>query len=209
VTVRLFGSDAALVDERLHEGVVLGDLGELAVAEHIAPRVADVNEPKFVASEQDCGERSAHALELGIALDVGSDRRIALPHRIVELGEQIAPGLVVVEMREGGDHQLGCHLAGGVAAHPIGQRQQSCARVDGVFVVGADKPTVAARGVTEDERHGRSSITVLPIRTGVPIGTRTAVVTLSLSRYVPLVDPRSSTYHSAPCWDNLAWRVEA
>src|SRR6202012_5477661 len=57
--------------------------------------------------------------------------------------------------------------------------------------------------------HGRNSIAVLPIRTGVPIGTRTAVVTFALSRYVPLVDPRSSTYHSEPRWDSRACRVEA
>ncbi|KAA1246516.1 hypothetical protein F0Q45_23220 [Mycobacterium simiae] len=30
--------------------------------------------------------------------------------------------------------------------------------------------------------HGRNSIAVLPIRTGTPIGTRTAVVTFALSR---------------------------
>jgi len=68
---------------------------------------------------------------------------------------------------------------------------------------------VAAGRVSEDETHGRNSITVLPIRTGVPIGTLTAVVTFALSRYVPLVDPRSSTYHSEPRGDSLACRVDA
>ena len=103
-------------------------------------------------------------------------------------------------MREGGDHQLRRDLTGRVAAHAVGQRQQAGTGVHGVFVVGADQAAVAAGGVAEDEGHGRNSITVLPTRTGVPIGTRTAVVTFARSRYVPLVDPRSSTYHSAPRW---------
>ena len=134
-----------------------------------------------------------------------------LPSRTAasSLAQQVAAGLVVVEVSQRGDHQLGGHFAGGVAAHAVGQGQQSRTGVDGVFVVGADQPTVAASGVTKDQGHGRNSITVLPIRTGVPIGTRTAVVTFALSRYVPLVDPRSSTYHSEPRGDSLACRVEA
>ena len=145
----------------------------------------------------------------GSALDVCGDRRVALVHRRVELAEQVAAGLVVVEVCQRGDHQLGGDLAGGVAAHAVGERQQSRAGVHRVFVVGADQAAIAACGVAEDKCHGRSSITVLPIRTGVPIGTRTAVVTFALSRYVPLVDPRSSTYHSEPRCDSRAWRVDA
>src|SRR5581483_7908381 len=168
-----------------------------------------MNKSKFVAREQDCGERGAHALEFGVVLDVSGDRRIALANGLVELGKQVAAGLVIVEVGERGDDELGGDLAGGMTAHPVRQRKQPRPCVNGVFVVGAHQPAVAARGVTKDEGHGRNSITVLPIRTGVPIGTRTAVVTLSLSRYVPLVDPRSSTYQSGPCCDRRACRVDA
>ncbi len=209
VAVRFLGGDAALVDQGLDERVVLGDLVEFAVAEQIAARVTDVDEAKSVAREQDCGERGAHALEFGVGLDVGGDRGVALVDGLVELAEEVTTRLVVVEVRERGDHQLGGDLARGVTAHAVGQGQQPGAGVDRVFVVGADQAAVAARRVAEDERHGRSSITVLPIRTGVPIGTLTAVVTFALSRYVPLVDPRSSTYHSAPRWDRRACRVDA
>ena len=118
-------------------------------------------------------------------------------------------GLVVVEVCQRGDHQLGGHLAGRVPAHAVGQGEQPRARVDGVLIVGAHQAAVAAGGIAKDEGHGRNSITVLPICTGVPTGTRTAVVTFALSRYVPLVDPRSSTYHSEPRGDSLAWRVDA
>lgn len=168
-----------------------------------------MHEPKSVAREQDRRQRGSHALEFGIGLDLRCDRGVALPHRGVQLAQQIAAGLVVVEVGERGDHQLGGDLTRGVTAHAVGEGEQPRPGVDGVLVVRPDEATVAARGVSKHQCHGRSSITVLPIRTGVPIGTRTAVVTLALSRYVPLVDPRSSTYHSEPRGDSLACRVEA
>ena len=99
-----------------------------------------------------------------------------------QLVEQITAGLVVIEMRQCGDYQLGGYFASGVAAHTVGQGQQPCARVHRVLVVGAYETTVAAGGVAEGQGHGRSSITVLPTCTGVPMGTRTAVVTFDRSR---------------------------
>ena len=44
------------------------------------------------------------------------------------------------------------------------------------------KAAIAAGGISQDQGHGRNSIAVLPIRIGVAIGTRTAVVTFALSR---------------------------
>ena len=81
----------------------------------------------------------------------------------LELAEEIAAGFVVVEMGECGDHQLRSHFAGGVAAHPIGQRQQTRPAYTGVFVIGANQAAIAAGGIAEGKGHGRSSITVLPI----------------------------------------------
>ena len=182
VTVCFLGGDSAFVDQGLDEGVVLGDLVELTVAQQIATRVADMDQSKSVAREQDCGERSAHAVEFGLHLDVCRDRRITFVHSGVELAQQVAAGLVVIEVGQRGDHQLRGDLAGGVTAHAVGQGQQPRTRVDRVLVVGAHQPAVAAGGVAQNQRHGRSSIAVLPIRTGVPMGTRTAVVTFALSR---------------------------
>ena len=209
VAVRLLGRDAALVDQRLDERIVLGDLGELAVAQQVTAGVADVHQPKSIAREQDRGQRGAHALELGIILYVRGDGRVALPDRGVELAQQVAARLVVVEVGQRGDHQLGGDLTRGVTAHAVCERKEPRTGIHGVLVVRANQAAVAAGGVSKHQCHGRSSITVLPTRTGVPIGTRTAVVTFALSRYVPLVDPRSSTYHSEPRGDSLACRVEA
>ena len=52
------------VDEALHEGVVDGDLGELAVAEEVDARVADVGERDLVADPHEGADGGAHAGEL-------------------------------------------------------------------------------------------------------------------------------------------------
>ena len=209
MAVRLLGGDPALVDEGLHEGVVLGDLGQFAVAQQISAGVADVHQAQPVPGEQDGGQCGAHAVEVGVEFDLLVDGVVALADRTFQLAQQVAAGLVVVQRCQCGDHQLGGHLAGGVPAHPVGQGQQPRPGIDGVLVVGANEPAVAAGRITQGEGHGRNSITVLPMCTGVPTGTRTAAVTRERSRYVPLVEPRSSTYQSGPRGESRACRVEA
>ena len=132
-----------------------------------------MDQPELVAGEQDRGERGAHAVEFGVFLDVVGDGVVALAGGGLELAEEVLAGLVVVEMREGRDHQLRRDLTGRVTAHAVRERQQAGTGVHGIFVVGTNKATVAARGIAEYEGHGRNSITVLPTRTGVPSGTRT------------------------------------
>ena len=182
MAVGLVRGDPALVDEGLDEGVVLGDLGQLAVAQEVAAGIADVDQAQPVAGEQDRGERRAHTVEVGILFHLVADRGIPHPNRTVELAEQITARIVVVELGQCGDHQLGGHFAGGVPAHAVGQRQQTRAGVDGVLVIGANQSAITAGGVAKGQCHGRNSITVLPTCTGVPIGTRTAVVTFERSR---------------------------
>ncbi len=205
----LFGGDATLVDEGLDEGVVARDLRQLVVAQQVGAGVPDVDQADLASAEQDRGEGGAHAVELRVLLDLLGDGGVALAGRPLELAQQIVARLVVVEMRERRDHQLRGDLARGVPAHAVGQGEKTRAGVHRVLVVRPYEAPVAACGVAENESHGRNSITVLPTRTGVPSGTRTAVVTFTRSRYVPLVDPRSSTYQSLPRGDRRAWRVDA
>ncbi|CAA0124228.1 Uncharacterised protein [Mycolicibacterium vanbaalenii] len=106
VAVRLLGGDAALVDQGLYERVVLGDLGELAVTQHVAAGVADMHQAEPVAREQDGRQRGAHAVEIRVGLDVRGDRRVAFPDSVAEFAQQVAAGLVVVEVGQGGDDQL-------------------------------------------------------------------------------------------------------
>ena len=53
MAVGLLSGDPALVDQGLDEGVVLGDLGQLTVAQQIAAGVADVHQAQAVTGEQD------------------------------------------------------------------------------------------------------------------------------------------------------------
>ena len=103
-------------------------------------------------------------------------------HSNFQLAEQITAGLIVIEMCQRGDHQLGGNFAGGVPAHAVGEGEQPGARIHRVLVVGADESAIASGGVAQCQGHGRNSTTVLPTCTGVPMGTRTAVVTFARSR---------------------------
>ena len=156
--------DAALVDERLHEGVVAGDLGEDAVAEEIGPRVADVDHAEPAAREQDGGERGAHPVEIGLLVDELGDRVVALGRGLRQLAEQVVARLGVVEGHEGGDDQFRGHLARGMATHAVREREQARARVDRVLVVLPDQAPVAASGVAQHQGHG----TILPGRVCAP-----------------------------------------
>ena len=127
----------------------------VAVAQQVGARIADVDEAEPGAREQDRGERGAHALEVGGVRDVPGDRGVAFDGGLAQLGEQVVAGVVVVEGGQRGDDQRGGDLAGGVATHPVGQRQQPGPGVDGVLVVLPDEPAVAAGGVTQDQRHVR------------------------------------------------------
>ncbi|SON59782.1 hypothetical protein MSIMFI_01267 [Mycobacterium simulans] len=110
-----------------------------------------------VAGEQDRGERGPHSFKVGFHFDLRGDSRVAGSDRGVKLGQQIAAGLVVIEMGQRGDHQLGGHLAGCVAAHAVGQGQQACTGVNGVFVIGTYQAAIASGGIAQDQGHERHS----------------------------------------------------
>ena len=74
------------------------------------------------------------------------------------------------------------HLAGGVAAHAVGDREQARPRVRRVLVPFAEEADVRTYRVAECKCHLRSSRTVLPMRIGTPSGTGVGRVTFCRSR---------------------------
>ena len=134
--------DPALVDQPLHPGVVLGDLRELAVAQEVRAGVADVHETEPLARPQQGGERGAHALQLRVLLDHDAQLVVGALHGDAEGGEDVRAGDVLVELDDGGDHLGAGDLAGGLAAHAVGDREQAWAGVAGVLVVLADHAVV-------------------------------------------------------------------
>ena len=139
-------------------------------------------EPDLLAREQNRRQRGAHAVEVGLLFHLVGDGGVAFARRCCELAEQIVTRLVVVEMRQRSDHQLRGDLAGGMTTHAIGERKQARAGVHRILVVRTDQTAVTSGRIAQYQGHGRNSITVLPTRTGVPSGTRTAVVTFARSR---------------------------
>ena len=138
--------DPALVDQALHPGVVLGDLGEHAVAQQVGAGVADVDEAEPLAGPQQGGQRGAHALQLRVLLDHHAQLVVGALHGGAERGEDVGAGHVVVELDEGGDHLGGGDLAGGLAAHAVGDGEQPGAGVAGVLVALADHALVRSGG---------------------------------------------------------------
>ena len=125
---------------------------EHVVAHQVGPRVAHVHQAQPGAGEEDRGERGSHALELGLVLDQLGDGVVARVGGVLELAQQVAAGLVVVERGQRGDDHLGGDLARGVPAHAVGEREQPGPGVDRVLVVGPDQAAVAAGRVAQDER---------------------------------------------------------
>ena len=82
-----------------------------------------MDKPKAIAGEQYRREGGSHSVEFGIKLDMFGDRRVAFVHSRFQLAQQIAARLVVIEMRQGGNHQLGGYFASRMTAHPVGERQ--------------------------------------------------------------------------------------
>ncbi len=184
-----------LVDEFLDQAVVHRELLEAPVAQAVGARVADVDDRHLlVALPVDQGhghQRGPHAPQLGVGLG-------PLPHRPVGVAGRLLQGF-------GGDHlQLadrlaqGLHghpggdLAGGVAAHPVGHREQGRGHQQLVLVGRADQPHVGRRPGPQPG-HGASSSTVLPTCRRSPGRRATGAATLWSLRKVPLVEPRSST----------------
>ena len=151
---RLLGGDAAGVDESLHERVVGGDLAQLAGAQQVDARVADVRDHDAVAVEQHGADRGAHAGELGVLghglgeLAVGGDQGALEGGRGIRRGRVVAVGLGDAAGRDGARH-----VTAGVAAHAVGDEEQVAPGVPGVLVVRADPPDVRDRRARLDRGH--------------------------------------------------------
>jgi hypothetical protein len=150
---RLLRIKPSLVDEGLGHGLVLRDLLERPIAKEVRTRVSDVSQADGVAREQQGRQGSAHAVEVGVVVDVPAHGRVGPDDGVTQLGEHIISGVALVERRQLGDHERGGDLACGVAAHPVGQRQQPGSRVGGVLVVLALVPAVGGGRVAQVDRH--------------------------------------------------------
>ncbi len=199
----LLDADAAGLDEPLHEGVVVRDLAELAVAEQVDARVADVRGRDRVADPYEGADRRAHAGELRVLVDgladqlVGGDeRRLQGELRLLRVREVEAVGLRdPVHGDRRGD------VAARVAAHAVGDDEQLGPRVAGVLVVRPHATHVRDRCACGDDGHALThgartwSRPPSPARRG---GTCVGESMRWPSTNVPFVESRSCTTQSEP-----------
>ena len=176
------GADPALVDQRLHQGVVVGDLVELALPEQVTARVADMAHRGVPVRPEQRGQRGAHALDRRVGDDHLLQPGVGRGDRRGQLGQHVAAGRLGVEFRHRGDGQRAGHLARGMSAHPVRDREQARSRIRRILVPLTEEADVGTYRVAEYKCHLRSSRTVLPMRIGTPSGTGIGRVTFCRSR---------------------------
>ena len=215
VVARLFGRDAARVDEALDERVVGGDLGELVVAVQVDPRVADVRDDGVVVDHHHGADGRAHPGEFGADVHGVDQRAGGLRDAVPQGPFSIRRRRVgVVETFEPGDGDARGDVAAGVTAHAVGDEEQVRSGIAGVLVVGAHLAGVRDRGARALEDHvegsayARSSKVVAPTLMGAPRVTGTGVDTRAPSCQVPLVESRSCSIHCSPHRTRRAWWLE-
>ena len=168
VDPRLLLGDPALVDQGLHEGVVAGQLADLAVAVEVGPAVADVADAEPGAVEDGDGGGGAGAVEGRVLVDQLADPVVGAVQGAGDRAEQVVAGLLV-EAAQLGDRGAGGDVTAGGAADAVADGEQPRSGVPGVLVVLADPADVGDRGVVEAHAgHFLSSRMVLPMRTWVP-----------------------------------------
>jgi hypothetical protein len=133
---RRLRAQPALVDQRLDQSVIAGDLLEVIVAQQVGARVADVAQRHLRARPQQRGQRGAHALD-------GRVGHAHLVQRVVRggyrAGQRSEHGLavvqvLVVERGDRRDRDRAGDLTRGMPAHAVGDREEVRTRVRGILV---------------------------------------------------------------------------
>src|SRR5664280_1380473 len=77
-------SDSTLVDQALNKRVVVGDLGERAIAKKVGAGVTDVRDRDLVTGPEQCCDRGPHALQLRLTLNRVSQLGVRRSQRLRE-----------------------------------------------------------------------------------------------------------------------------
>ena len=131
----------------------MGDLEQLARAQQVGPRVADVHQRELGPGPDHGGQRGPGPGQVQVP-----DGRSGLPDSVLHGVEHVArrqPGFQRLERLD--DGRAGLRAA---VAHPVGHGEQAPSRVGGVLVLVAMTADVRPRGVPDGQRrrcswHGR------------------------------------------------------
>ena len=158
VGVGLLRREAAAPHQVGDERVVLGQLLQLAVADPVGARVADVTDGDAPVRQDRGGDGRAHAGGLG----VGPRALVDPPVRLLDDGLDPLGGLQavgVVVLAEGGRREARRDLARLRAAHPVGHGEERGVENEAVLVAATHAPRVRpSRAVAEPHRWYSSSV---------------------------------------------------
>ena len=177
-------ADVTGVDQFLHVAVVERGSVQLAVAQEIGARVADVDQREagdigFVGAEHhQRGQRGSHALVIGAGVRCLEDRGVGFDDGGDDDSDVAGTGSQPVADDARGD--VAGDFAGLMSAHAIGDTEDHRLGDEGVFVPGAHLPDIGRRapahrrliGERDVIAHYSASNTVLPICTRSPLATR-------------------------------------
>ncbi len=124
-----FGTEPALIDEPLDEGVVHADLFKLAVAQAVGPGVADVREVQLALREQQGRDGGAHAGQLGVDVHQLREQGVGGLDFIGQNRAGIALVVAVVQVQHVQHGGGGGDIAACVAPHSVRNHSQMTADV--------------------------------------------------------------------------------
>ena len=185
---------ATLAQQLVDERVVVGQPQQIAVAQAVRATVADVCDRDVLLADVDGGERGPHPGMLGVGVGELVDPRVG---RARQRGERL---LGLDGFGEAGLEGLhgdpGRDLAGLRSAHAVGDDEQRRSREQRVLVGATLSSGVGAGVLLGDAQHCQPTSktnSLSPMRTRSPGCSGRAVSSSSSFRYVPFVDPRSSS----------------
>jgi hypothetical protein len=147
----LLGIELALVHHPLDDGVVVGDLEQLVVAQQVGAAVADVHQAELRTRPQQRGQRGA-AVRLGVGRHQVAHRGAGPASGLGHHVQQVAGGHGGVERAQRVDRGLAGRGTRGAGAVPVGDGEHALAGVGPVLVRLADQAAIGAYGEADGER---------------------------------------------------------
>ena len=187
------------------EGVNLGQLIDLAVANQVGARVADVADRDDAVLEQRDGDRRAHPGSVGVLARPFVDLAV----RLLDQRDDASLAAAVDGLAEGGCRDPGRDLAPARAAHPVRDREERRMADPGVLVSAAPPPRMREPRAPPELAHVSNLRSVPPTRTRSPAASLRARLSRTPLTNVPLVDPTSSIQTPSRRGSTRAWFAEA
>ena len=145
----LFGQLAAL-DELADERMIAREAGQLAVAQHVGARVADVGDRDLALADVGRGDGGAHAARLRVGHGTVVDGAV---RALDDVAQAVGGRTFGQPGRERLDGHLGRDLAGLRAAHAVGDDEQRRAHEEVVLVALALAAEVRLLPMFRDPQH--------------------------------------------------------